>query len=124
MLICSSSQTHTSLKFIGFGFRFNQFWISCQKHRYTIFMRIGFYPYTLCFKYSFNIMFFIHMSFGENVFPFQSLVFEKYGFCLKAKFQYHKNGSNSLQYVLIFGHTCLLFKDLKRTYFCEIYVYL
>jgi len=26
--------------------------------------------------------------------------------------------------VLIFSHTCLVFKDLKRTYFCEIYVIL
>ena len=26
--------------------------------------------------------------------------------------------------MLIFGHTCLVFKDLVRTYFCEIYVIL
>jgi len=36
------------------------------------------------------------MSFGKIGFPFQSLVSKKYRFCLKAKFQYHKNGSNSL----------------------------
>jgi len=26
------------------------FWISCQKHRYILYMCIGFYPYTICFK--------------------------------------------------------------------------
>ena len=53
-------------------------------------MYIGFYPYTMCFKVVSISYFCIYMCFGENGFPFQSLVFGKYGFRLKAKFQYDK----------------------------------
>jgi len=60
-------------------------------------MCIGFYPYTLRFKYSLNILFLYPYEFWRKIsIPFQNLVFGKYGFCLKAKFQYHKNGSNYL----------------------------
>ena len=64
------------------------------------------------------------MYFGKIGFPFQSLIFRKYQFWFKAKFQEHKNGSNSLKYVLNFYHTYLYFKDLIRTDFREIYVIL
>ena len=126
VLICSSSYTHTSLKFIGFGFLFNRFWISCQKHRYI-------YIYLTCIFDSIHIQYVLKLFqyhvfvftwvLEKTVFHFKIQVFEKYRFWFKAKFQYHKNGSNCLKYVLNFCHTYLYFKDLIRTYFCEIYVY-
>ena len=63
-------------------FWFNPFWFSCQKHRYISYMYIGFYPYIICFKVISISCFYIYMCFRKIGFPFQSLVFEKYQFCI------------------------------------------
>ena len=99
MLICSSSHTHTSFKFIGFWFLvfgLTDFRFHVKNIDIYSFMYIRFYPYATYFKVVSISCFCIYMSFGENGFPFQSLVFGKYGFRLKTKLQYHKNGSNYL----------------------------
>ena len=60
----------TQTSFNMFGFWFNRFWISYQKHRYISYMYIGFYLYTICFKFVSISFFCIHMSF-EDVFLFK-----------------------------------------------------
>ena len=103
----------------SFVFNKTYFWILYQKHRYIIYMCIGFYPYTICFKCVSISCFRIYTSLGKIGFPFQNLVFEKYGFCLRPNILYHKNSSNSLQYVLMFCHTYLLFKYLQELIFVK-----
>ena len=54
--------THTSFKFIGFGFQFNRFWISCQKHRYI---------YLICILDS------IHIQYTSKLFQYHVFVFRQ-----------------------------------------------
>ena len=72
-----------------------------------------------------NIMFLYLHEFWRKRFSISKILFlENTVFGLRQKFQEHKNGSNSLKYVLNFTHTYLYFKDLIKTDFCGIYVIL
>ena len=69
--------THTSFKFIGFSYRFNRHWISCQKHRYI-------YIYLICILDS------IHMQHASKLFKYHVFVFT----CVLKKSDFHfKNSS-------------------------------
>ena len=52
----------------------------------NLYMYIGFYPYTICFKVILISSFCIYMCFGENGFPFQNLSLENTDFVFKPNF--------------------------------------
>ena len=68
--------THTG--FNMFGFSFTQLWILCQKHRYIyLYMYIGFYPYTICFKIVSISCFYSYISLQKNCIFLQKFGFQK-----------------------------------------------
>ena len=81
-------------------------------------MYIGLYPYTTCFKLFKYHVFVFGCVLDKTIFQFKNQSFRKYSFWFSAKFVRHKNGSNSLKYVLKFFHTCLYIKENIRNYFC------
>ena len=104
-----------------FNFRFNRSWFLSQKHRYI------FHIYWILSIYNmlqncFNIMFLYLYEFWRKWFFISKSKFWKIQFLCLSQISVSQNGSNSLQYVLIFYHTCLVFKYIIRTYFCEINV--
>ena len=66
------------------------FRILCQKYRYILYMCIGFYPCTSCFKCCLISCFCIYTSFRENRFSFQNSSLENNIFGLKLNFHITK----------------------------------
>ena len=99
------------------------FWISYQKHRYK-----SLYVYWILSIYNmlqscFNIMFlYLHVFWRKQFSISKNPSFGKYSFWFKAKFQDHKNGWNSLKYVLNLCHIYLYFKDIIRTDFLCVFM--
>ena len=86
-------------------------------------MYIEFYPYTICLKVVSISCFCVSMSFGENGFPFQNPSFWKIQILVEGKISITQKWFKLFEICVEFCHTYLYFKDLIRTYFCEIYVY-
>ena len=64
---------------------------------------------------------YLHVFWKNRISISKILALEKYRIWFKTNFLSHKNGSNSLKYVLNFCHTYLYFKDITWTDFCGIY---